>query len=262
MMLDEKLVARMDASVMDYWGAYALAVGGRHERLREALFMQTVIPHCLFNSVILSRQDPETIEVALGLAMECTKDNGVPVLWRVGPLAESAELRARLENAGLQPGDPQPAMLADLSELPPRPRIEGLVIGTAVGPEERRTWGQLTIAAFEMDGKLGDAMGACEATIPEGLFEDHLRFTAYLEGKPVAVSSLVMTDDIAGVYAVATLPQARKRGIGTAMTLHAMTEGLQRGAKMATLQATPMGRPIYESIGFQKLFDYQTYLQS
>lgn len=247
---------------MDYWGTYALADGGRHERLGEALFMQTAIPHCLFNSVILSGHDPAAIETALDLAADCARSGGVPVLWRVGPSAESAELRARLERAGLKPADPQPAMLVDLSNLPPPPNIKGLVIATATGPEERREWGRLTIAAFEMDDGLGVAMGTCEATIPAGLFEDQPRFTGHLDGEPVAVSSLVMTNGLAGVYAVATLPHARKRGIGRAMTLHAMAEGLRRGATMATLQATPMGRPIYEKIGFRTVFDYQAYLQS
>ncbi|SDM13566.1 GNAT family N-acetyltransferase [Aliiruegeria lutimaris] len=152
-------------------------------------------------------------------------------------------------------------MLVDLSDLPHPPQIEGMVIATANGPEERREWGRLTIEAFEMEDSLGVAMGACEATIPVEHFEDQPRFTAYLDGEPVAVSSLVITEGLAGVYAVATLPNARKRGLGTAMTLHAMAEGKRRGARMATLQATTMGRPIYEKIGFRKIFDYQNYLQ-
>ncbi|SDL14617.1 hypothetical protein SAMN04488026_106927 [Aliiruegeria lutimaris] len=65
MVIERSLVTQMDASVMDYWGTYALSDGGRHERSGDALFMQTTIPHCLFNSVILSRHDPATVEAAL-----------------------------------------------------------------------------------------------------------------------------------------------------------------------------------------------------
>lgn len=262
MVPDRSLVTLMDASVMDYWGTYALADGGRHQRLGDALFMQTAIPHCLFNSVILSGHDPATIEAALDLAADCARASGVPVLWRVGPLAESAELRARLEKAGLRLSERTPAMIADLSDLPEPPRVGGMTITTAAGPEERRDWGRLTIAAFEMEEKLGVAMGACEATIPADLFEDQPRYTACIDGEPVAVSSLVMTDGLAGIYAVATRPNARKRGLGTALTLHAMAEGRRRGAKMATLQATSMGRPVYERLGFRTVFDYQNYLQN
>jgi GNAT superfamily N-acetyltransferase len=258
---DRALVSRMDASVMDYWGTYALAHGGRMKKLRDALFMQTTIPHSLFNSVILAGHDVDATETALDLSAECVSEVGIPVLWRVGPAANTEGLRVRLEGAGLQSGEPQPAMLADLDDLPRGPAIDDLVIETAMSPDDRRTWGKLTIAAFEMEESLGEAMGHCEATIPPRIFGDQPRYTAYLNGEPVAVSSLVMTGGLAGVYAVATLPHARKRGIGTAMTLHAMAEGRRRGATMATLQATPMGRPVYESIGFRTIFDYQTYLQ-
>ena len=78
----------------------------------------------------------------------------------------------------------------------------------------------------------------------------------------MAVSSLVMAGDLAGIYAVATLPDARGRGIGTAMTLHAMAEGKRRGAEAAVLQATDMGKPVYEKIGFSTAYDYELYLQT
>lgn len=260
-MADGSLVALMEASVLDYWGTYALTKGGRRERLGQGLFVQTAIPASLFNTVILYGSDSATVETALALAAESTRASGVPVRWRVGPSADSAALRARLEKAGLQTAGASPAMIMDLSQLPPPPMIAGLEIAAATGAEARRAWGKLAIDAFEMDNDIGVVMGECEATIPPELFADQPRFTGYLDGEPVAVSSLVMTRGLAGVYAVATLPNARKRGIGAAMTLHAMAEGLRRGAKLATLQASSMGRPVYEKIGFRTVFEYQDYLQ-
>lgn len=260
MALDDKDVAKMDASVSAYWGTYALADGGRYKELPGALFMQTAIPHYLFNSVILTGREPALIEEALKLSAACLAAAGVPVLWRVSASADCKQVRAQLERAGLERGAAQPAMQVELSALPALQPVDGLVIRTASGAEERRDWGALTIEAFEMEDRLGAAMGACEATIPSGIFEDQPRYTGYLDGEPVAVSSLVMTDDVAGIYAVATLPQARKRGIGRAMTLHAMAEGKRRGASTSVLQATDMGRPVYERIGFRTVFDYQTYL--
>lgn len=262
MKLDVSRLAGMDASLMAYWGAYALAEGGRHRKLADALFMQSAIPHPLFNSVILTGRDSATIDEALELSAGCVSETGVPVLWRVNLATESDELRSFLEQAGLERREPDPAMLFDLSDLPPAPIVDGLLIRAADGTDARRDWGELTIEAFEMEKSLGLAMGACEATMPAALFQDHLRFTGYLDGEAVAVSSLVMTDDIAGIYAVGTLPKARSRGIGTAMTLHAMREGVRRGATVATLQATEMGEPVYERIGFRTVFNYQNYLQT
>lgn len=89
------------------------------------------------NKVILGKMlesetlDPAAIKTALSLAADCAESGGFPVLWRVGPSAECADLRARLEKAGLQPADPFPAMHMDLSNFPPPPKIEGLAIATA-----------------------------------------------------------------------------------------------------------------------------------
>jgi len=153
-------------------------------------------------------------------------------------------------------------MLADLSAMRPPPQINGLEIETVEGRTSRADWAWLTCDAFELGPDVRQAMSVCEAGIPESEFANQPRYTGYLDGTPVAVSSLVMAADLAGVYAVATLPDVRNRGIGTAMTLHAMAEGKMRGAKSAVLQATEIGKPVYERLGFSTLFEYELYLQT
>jgi hypothetical protein len=37
----------------------------------------------------------------------------------------------------------------------------------------------------------------------------------------------------------------------------ATNAGFQLGAEMASLQASPMGRPIYAEMGYQTLYDYK-----
>src|SRR5581483_3546389 len=75
-------------------------------------------------------------------------------------------------------------------------------------------------------------------------------YVAYLDGRPVATSALFMTHHVGGVYNVATMPDYRGRGIGPAMTDHAVRRGAGRGCVMAGLQASDMGRPVYERMGF------------
>jgi len=260
--LDGNLTARMDASLAAFWGAYALAEGSQLEEFPDASFFYTPIPLSLFNTVILRGRESASIDAVVGGVAKYIAEQGRPVLWRMSPTAVSNEVRAQLERHGLQPQGHQPAMLADLSELPPPPQVNGLKIETVEGRSGRHDWAWLTCDAFELGSDVREAMSACEAAIPETKFISQPRYTGYLDGKPVAVGSLVMAADLAGVYAVATLPEARNRGIGTAMTLHAMAEGKLNGAKSAVLQATEMGRPIYERIGFSTVFEYEMYLQN
>lgn len=260
--LDVNLIARMDASLAAYWGAYALAEGSQLEEFPGASFFYTPIPFSLFNTVILTGQDPASIDAAFSSAANCIAGQGRPVLWRLSLTAASDGVRAQLEQHGLQPQGRDPAMLADLSELPPLPQIDGLKIETVEGRSGRYDWAWLTCDAFELGPDVRKAMSDCEAAIPESEFASQPRYIGYLDGKPVAVSSLVMAADLAGVYAVATLPEARNRGIGTVMSLHAMGEGKMRGAKSAVLQATEMGKPVYENIGFSTVYEYELYLQT
>ena len=76
-------------------------------------------------------------------------------------------------------------------------------------------------------------------------------FLGFVDGVPVATSVLVATGRTAGVYGVATIPEYRRRGYGEAMTWHAVREGIARGCEMANLQASDMGRPTYERMGFR-----------
>ena len=259
---DADLTARMDASLAAYWGSYGLAEGSLSRQLPGAHFVYTPIPLYLFNSVVLTGQDPVAIDATLGAAAACIAEKRVPVLWRLSPSAVSKAVRARLEAAGLKRHGREPAMLASMTALPPVPPVDGLRIASVEGRPGRHDWASLTCDAFELAPAVRSAMSRCEAAIPEAAYAHQACFTGYLDGRPVAVSALVMAGGLAGIYAVATLPEARRRGVGTAMTLHAMAEGRRRGASMAVLQATDFGRPVYERIGFSVAFDYDLYLQS
>ena len=70
-------------------------------------------------------------------------------------------------------------------------------------------------------------------------------------GRPVAASSLVPGRGVAGVYCVATLPEARGRGLGTALTVLPLLEAREMGFHTGVLQSSDMGYPIYQKIGFR-----------
>ena len=262
MSLDAGLVARMDENLAAYWGGYAMVEGATRRVFPGALQFCTPIPLSLFNTVTLSAPDLKTIDTALVSARACIAAHATPVEWRISAGAATDAVRRKLEDAGLASIGSHPAMLADLSAMPDAARIEGLTIVPAADRTARRNWGWLTSHAFELSDDIHAAMRDCEAAIPAHVFPDQPRFTGLIDGQPVAVSSTVMAGGLAGVYAVAVVPAFRGRGIGTAMTLHAMAEGRRRGATTAVLQATEMGKPVYEKIGFSTAFAYELFEQA
>jgi ribosomal protein S18 acetylase RimI-like enzyme len=81
-------------------------------------------------------------------------------------------------------------------------------------------------------------------------------------GKPVATSLLNFSGNVAGIYAVCTLPDFRDRGFGAAMTAFAVKDGFLRGCDLASLQSSPAGAPLYFKLGFRYVFDYQCWVVS
>jgi len=85
-------------------------------------------------------------------------------------------------------------------------------------------------------------------------------YIGYADGAPVASGLSWRTGRMVGVYAIATIPAARHRGYGAAMTGRIVTDGLAAGCNMAGLQASELGRPIYERLGFLVDVRYVAYL--
>lgn len=68
-----------------------------------------------------------------------------------------------------------------------------------------------------------------------------------------------LTDEIAGLFNVAVHPDARRRGIGTALTIAAMRVAREHGATRIALNATAEGLPMYRNLGFSHDGDGMTW---
>jgi ribosomal protein S18 acetylase RimI-like enzyme len=78
-------------------------------------------------------------------------------------------------------------------------------------------------------------------------------FVAYADGEPVACAMTLVSHRVAGVFYVATVEHARRRGLGDALTRMAARAGFELGAQAAWLGASEMGAGLYRRIGFRDL---------
>ena len=94
-------------------------------------------------------------------------------------------------------------------------------------------------------GSFGAAIGTPPADPGMRLYQ------ARLGGEVACVVQTIDEGDDCGIYFVATLPDHRGQGLTTRLMHVALTQARERGCFTSTLQASPMGYPIYERLGYR-----------
>src|SRR5262245_62056873 len=88
---------------------------------------------------------------------------------------------------------------------------------------------------------------------PEGCF------VAELDGVPVGTTTTCLFGPVAWVAMVLVDEAVRGRGVGTALMTHALQFLDDCGVRSVRLDATPLGRPLYEKLGFVAQFELVRY---
>jgi ribosomal protein S18 acetylase RimI-like enzyme len=73
----------------------------------------------------------------------------------------------------------------------------------------------------------------------------------------IATALTYSADGTSGVYWVGTIPEARCRGVGTAITALVTNRALGGCSDLVILQAAPMGINLYHSLGFTDVVEYR-----
>jgi len=72
-------------------------------------------------------------------------------------------------------------------------------------------------------------------------------------GKAVSTGIAFDRDGDCGIYNVGTREDARRRGLGTAVTALLAHDAAARGCQTASLQSTEMAERVYATVGFRDL---------
>jgi ribosomal protein S18 acetylase RimI-like enzyme len=86
-------------------------------------------------------------------------------------------------------------------------------------------------------------------------------FVGLLDRRPVSASRVLVAGDVAMVHGVSTVPDARRRGIGSAVTLAALVAAREAGCRIGVLQASSMGQGPYRRLGFDYVAPYGRYVR-
>jgi GNAT superfamily N-acetyltransferase len=243
------------------------ALAAQGDAMREEDGITTVvtgIPISDFNGVFRTQLPPdlppEQIDERIAATVRGLDAAGVPYAWHVFPSARPSALAGHLRAHGFGPAQTFPGMAADLQALDESaPMPTGLEIVQVRDDAALRTWIQASFVGFGMPATLQEVFYAAMSQFELSADAPWQFYLGQIDGRPVATSFGLMMAGVVGLYTIATEAEQRGKGIGTVMTLAPLREARDRGYRIGILEASTMGFPVYERLGFHQYITIEHY---
>jgi GNAT superfamily N-acetyltransferase len=250
----------IETNINAYLLSFARLPGARLNDDGQVVWLDSGLADPNFNSVVHANLTPETAGSAIEAVLSHFRQRSLPLTWHIGPSTQPRDLDRFLLSHGMEHSEDEPGMAVEIERMrddfqaPP-----GLVIEQAQKEDDLETWisiwgcgapevvGRFWLDAFRQMGS-GDDLS-------------WRYFVGRLDGRPVATSKLFIGAGVAAVHHVVTLPEMRRQGIGTAMTLRVLDEAHAMGYRVAVLTASPDGIGSYRRIGFQEYCQFRRFVR-
>lgn len=213
----------------------------------------TGLPTPFGNIVWDTALDESDLDAQIAAVLAPVRARKVPALWLVGPATASTTLCERLVASGLHAHSPMPGMVLSLDALTVPPIPTNVVIEEIRDTAGADAWCETLAVGYELPHEAARLFGDAPKQQGFGDAASLRLFLARQNGVPVACAMLHLADDLAGIYCVATVAEARNQGIGAAVTAEALDAGRRAGYRVGVLEASTMGLPIYRRLGFEEV---------
>ena len=213
----------------------------------------TGIPHPWLNGVICMQPASQGDEQLVEETLAYFRSRDLTTLtWWLWPGLQQSNWAPYLLPRGFRSDEHTPGMAVDLLVLSDDvTSLADLKIRRVADRQTARTWLRTFVNGCELpiawEHDLLDLISDLGVDFPIR------NYLGYVNGKPVATSSVFFAAGVAGLQFIATVPKARRRGIGAAMTLAPLREARSMGYHVGTLQSSEMGYRMYERLGFRKV---------
>ncbi len=203
-----------------------------------------------FQGVRETQVSATRLEQLMNEQVEYHQERLQPFIWRIWSSSQPSDLAHRLENHGFRSLGEKPTMALDLTahsfELE---GIDEMSVIPVTSQAELNLWVETLLQGFEMKGVQRDNYRQMFSSV--GFLSPCRYYLAYYQGRPVATALRYGYKLTAGLYWVSTEPDFRGQGIAKQLVKRVLHDARVDGYHWAVLQASQMGLPLYESIGFR-----------
>jgi N-acetylglutamate synthase len=177
-------------------------------------------------------------------------EHGLPSLYRMTPFAQPASLDETLEEQGYEVLERSVSMTAPLDRTLPEAR-----------EDLRFEWPDLD-GWVKVSAKIRGLAPERQEAERRRLFESTLpgfAVVVYAGDEAVGCGLMMIEDDYAGLFDLATVASRQREGIGLATCVYLMQLARQHGAERAWLSVVVDSKTavrLYERLGFAPVYDY------
>lgn len=243
MPIERERALRLQRRGMEAWIRALAAIADRGQLLERDGVLAAIVPAAPERSIVNSalHRDADGLERALPALTEAYDRAGVAAcMWTIEP--DPGAERALAAAGYAFDGEPA-AMAAELASIPPAD-LGDLDWDAQAAPGEV---GRINDLAYGYPREQG--LSAAIGTPPAELSPRSYR--ARVEGEVACVLQTLDIDADCLVIWVATLPEHRGRRLASRLLLAALEEARERGLETTSLQASMLGRGVYERIGYE-----------
>jgi ribosomal protein S18 acetylase RimI-like enzyme len=255
------LINEIECNLWETWANWGRGPGCVLHEENNILWFETPLPIIPYNGVLRFSVSDDS-ERQINAIINRFQNRQVPFIWVLHPSSQPPDLSHRLVDHGLKDVEPIYGMARTLASLPDLPALPSNI--------------QVRKVADEHDANALIQFASWRWNIPEEhqtayakIVSQEFRFgmpgakahmwQAWHEDRPIAKVALYLGSRSAGIYAVATRPEARRQGLASFLTVTALHYAYDAGYHLAILHSTPMAQKLYKSMGFASIAEFRLF---
>jgi len=257
----DAVLRALEHNLWELWSWFGRGAGCALHDEGDALWFDTPIPTLPYNGVLRSAITSD-VDRRIDSLIQHYRRRRVAFLWVVHPSSRPSDLGERLRKRGLEEVEAMSGMAANLADLPEPPSApEGFEIHEVDDETATSHLVEFVAWRWHVPAEARPHLNALNQVLCIGTPSAKVRcWMAWHEGVPVSKAILHCAAGAAGIYGVATKPEARGQGLASTLTLEALRAARQTGYHLGVLHSTPMAQKLYAMLGFHPVAPFRIFV--